>query len=362
MSDNPDKIDFSLPRKKTKVSKISIVILGLVILLIIIGILNLLFPYILPPEGKSMNVNLTGMIAESQKDLAMKLQKNGLYGEAVEAWKDFMALDQPGNKERASIWYTIGKLHQDAGEYEAALTSYYRSEGLFVNNDLSQDLASRIQYCLEVLGKFAALRYELAERVGIGEEPKGEEIVAEIGPEKISLADLDRKIENYIDLLISQYASYLDAQALNRQKEELFKQFSTEEGKFEILNQYIVSEILYRKAREDNIADDPVTRSLLNETEKQILGQQLLNQNITQKINITENDLKMYYDANKAKYITEEGIQQSFEEVSGQVLTDLRSEKEIEAQQQLIEELRARYDVVVYPSRIQGSITGEDEN
>jgi hypothetical protein len=353
------KLDFSLPEGKTKLPLLQLVILLLIVLLVIIGALNLVISFLMPAGGGAVTASIR-LSAEKQKELALKLQKRSLYDAAVEAWKDYLVKAVLPDNERATIWYTIGKLQQDSGDYEGALTSYYMSEAVFQVEDLEQEIGRRVQECIEALGKFAALRQELSDRVGMEEEVAGDKVVAEIGPEKITKADIDSKIEQYIGLLISQYAAFMEPDALNKQKEELFKQFSGKDGQLRMLNQFIIEEILYRKAREEGLAEKPEVRALLKQTEKQLLAQQLLSRRIAEKVNITETDLTTYYEANKGKYI-KEGKQKSFDEVRSEVYRDLRSEKEQEIQEAFIEELRQLYNVVIYPSRLTGETTGEDQ-
>ncbi|MBN2534909.1 MAG: hypothetical protein JXB88_18655 [Spirochaetales bacterium] len=356
-----DKINFEIPRREQKTSNLIPLIVILLIILIITGIVTITL-LIVPSLTQEKKSGTPGLSLDEQKELALKLQKRALYDGAIRAWKEYVVQARLTSKERANIWYSIGKLYQEAGNYEEALVSYYTSESINKVKELEQDIGRKISECLEALGKFAALRLELTERVGMDEQKEtGSVVVAEIGEEKITKSDLDRKIEQYIELVISQYAAYMDPDALNKQKEELFKQFSGDQGKMKILNQYIIEEILYRKAREEQLADDPKTRALLKAMEKQILAQQLLSKKIAELVKITENDLKTYYEANKGKYI-EEGVQKSYEDVRSEVYQELRGQKEQEVQQAFVDELRESYNVVVYPSRLKEQSTGKNES
>ena len=80
----------------------------------------------------------------------------------------------------------------------------------------------------ESAGKFAALRYELSDRVGMSPSPdankpvsKGDEVVAEIGPEKITESDLDQWIESQIERQLSRMAPYMPDEQVKKQKEAL---------------------------------------------------------------------------------------------------------------------------------------------
>ncbi len=356
-----DKLDLSLPQKKTKIAPVTLVILVLVSLLLVVSVADFVLGFIAPKPSAS-GFQTAGLDAAGIKELALKLQKSNLSESAAKTWDAYIAAANPGPEEKANILYTTGTMWQDAGFYEEALSHYYQSEVVMKDKKIEQELSRRVEECLEALGKFAALRRELAERVNIGKDQKADEVVAQIGPDKITRADLDMKIDQYISYTLAQNAPYLPKEEQNKMKEQLFKTYSGDDGKAKMLNQFIVQEILYRKAREEKIADDPDTRAFVREVEKQLLAQTLLSKRVGEKINLTETDLTGYYAANKAKYI-KDGVQKTYEEVRQDVYADLRAQKEGELQGQLVEELKNEYGVVLFPSRLavsgQGSGTAK---
>ena len=60
--------------------------------------------------------------------LALKLEKQELYGAAAEIWTEYIVTASPGADEEARIWYRVGRMREQSGEYESALAAYYRSE------------------------------------------------------------------------------------------------------------------------------------------------------------------------------------------------------------------------------------------
>jgi len=346
-----DKLNFSVPKTKAKQPFIFpvMVVLQVVILAIILTALTV---NLVMPAG-------TGYLpADAQKELAMKLQKQGLAESAVQAWKDYLAVARVSANERAATWYTIGKIYQEAGLYEQALDSFYRSESVFKREDLKDDLSRRIQDSLEMAGRFAALRYELSDRVGLQEKDAGDEVLAEIGTEKITKADIDKRIDEQVDFVISRYAAYMDKDALTKQREELFKYYSGADGQQRMLTQYIQEELLYRKAREEKLAEDAGTRALLRDQERKVLAEQLLTKKKSDLVNITENDLKAYYEAQKGDYI-KAGRQQGFDEVKNDLYAKLIEQKEQEVMQKIVDELMKQYNVVIHTSRLKQDTTGQ---
>lgn len=253
------------------------------------------------------------LTAELQKKLALKLEKQGLNTISAEAWKEYISIAFLDKKETAKIWYRIGKLYQNNNEFGKALDSFYRSESFADIEEISPEINRRIQECLESMGKFAALRYELSDRVGIDKSPedagsttKGDQVVAEIGLQKITESDLDRKIESQIDQQISQFASYLPEDQRNKQKEEMLKRFSTSSQRQMFLNQFILEEILYRKARESKLINDQNVRNMLKDQERSLLAKMVIDKEYSDKIKIMSSDLSTFYEANKKEYIRPE--------------------------------------------------------
>jgi hypothetical protein len=345
-----DKLDLSVPQKKIKIAPVTLAILVITSALLVLVAALLVLDLVRPATAGS-DFSPAGLGPQALKELALKLEKSSLSETAAKAWDDYIRISNLGAEEKANVLYTAGTVYQDAGYYEQALSHYYQSEAVHKDKKIEQELSRRVEECLEALGKFAALRYELADRINVYKDTKAEEVVAQIGPDKITRADLDRKIEQYVSFVLSQNASYLGPDEQNKLKEQLFKNYSGDDGKAKMLNQYIIEEILYRKAREEKIADNPDTRALIKEMEKQMLSQKLLDKKIGDQIKLTESDLTNFYEANKAKYI-KDGKQKTFDEVKQDVYADLRKQKEGELQGQFLEELKNQYQVMMFPSKL----------
>ena len=306
----PDELNLTLPERKQKPPSRSGAATVLLVLLLLLVIANLAVSL----TGRSANRRPAApavLPAEDQKDLALKLERQGLHATAAEAWKEYMASASPDAREQANIWYRIGTLQQEAGSHEKALEAYYRSESLAVVDELAPEIGRRTQECLEALGKFAALRHELADRVGIkkGEQPAGTEVLAEIGKQKITKARLDQMVEEQVERQLAQFAAHLPPEQLNKQKEAMLRRFATPQARLQMLQQFIGQELLYREAREARLADDPATRALLRDVEKSILAQKAMERELADKIKITPTDVQTYYEAHKKDYVQPERAQ-----------------------------------------------------
>ena len=309
-----DELDFELPARNGKAASRQSPLMVVLALLLALAV-GANVALVLRPPGITPRLSRAALSEDAQQQLALRLEKQGLYMASAEAWKEYLAIADPDQKDAAAIWYRIGKLYQDNTAYEKALESYYRSESVDTVDSIAPDMAIRVQECLEAMGKYAALRHELSERVDIsndadqsGADEQNDQVVAEIGPQKISAADLDRRIEMSIDAQLSQFASSLPEEKRNQQKEAMLKQLSTASNRMMFLNQFLGEEMLYRHARDNKLTDDRRVRDLLNDQERSLLANLMLEKEFTDQIHITSGDLTTYYEAHKAEYTQPERV------------------------------------------------------
>ena len=380
MTQEPEdrKLDFSLPPRdraitlKAPKSLIFLYVLVLLAILVDIG-LDMGFSAWKPESPRSATTEGSSLSPDAQKDLALKLEKQDLNQASISAWKQYLSIASLDNGEAAKIWYRIGKLYQQERRYEEALESFYRSESFATVPELAPEISRRVQDCLESAGKFAALRYELSDRVGMSPSPdgnkpvsKGDEVVAEIGPEKITESDLDQWIEAQIEGQLSRMAPYMPDEQLKKQKEALLKEFSISSQRQMLLGQMIGEEVLYRKAIELKLPEDPKVQAEIKRQERALLAGDLMQKEFAQRINITESDLKTYYEAHRQDYTTEaeeegsEPAQKPFEDVRSEIYQTLRSQKQQEVQQNMLGELKETYDVVIHRSAFENDRAEQD--
>jgi len=297
-----DKLDFSLPDKRQKgstVNKVTIVLLLVLILLTTASLLVTLSGR--QPTDKTGTDNLS---AEQTRQLATKLAQRNLYEQAAKMWKDYLSTAELTDVERAKALFQIGTLLEKASFYAEAIDYFYRSEVAAKLDELESQINTHIKDCFEKLGKFSALRYELMDRTSLkADKLAGSKIVAEIGAEKITEADLDARIENSIENQLAPMAAFMTAEQLSEQKKKMLEQYKGPQAKQQFLQSWVAQEILYRQALEESLAEKPEVKKLLEELARGLLSQQLMNQQLADKIHITETDLETYYQANKDKYV-----------------------------------------------------------
>jgi len=329
---------------------------GLLWVLVLLAVANL--AVLLADRFGAAPDRAAGLDAGARKALALKLERQGIESVAAEAWREYLAAARPEREEAARIWYRIGTLHEEADAYERALDAYYRSESHAELDGLQLEIARRTQNCLERMGRFAALRHALDDRVrlGGGTNAAGDTVVAEIGARTITRRELDRLIEERIEQQLGAPGAVPD-EVRHERKEAMLQAMSSGEPARRFLSQYMMEEVLYRHAREGGLAEEPEVQQRLRGQERALLAAEVLAREAAGAIRITESDLLAWYEAHKEDYVQpadeEAGTderQLPFEEVRQQVYRDLRMQKEQEVQQALMERLRREYDVVIHTS------------
>ncbi len=362
-----EKLDFSLPEKKHKISfapKTSVILL---LVLIGLALINLIKPSYQSPPVENPASSLS---EEKVRDLASKLASRNLYTRAARVWQDYLSFAQVPDTERAKTLFQIGTLLEKAGIYEEAIEYYYRSEITAKLSELEPQINTHIKNCFERLGKFSALRYELMDRTSFRETQKtGVKIVAEIGAEKITEADIDGFIERTIDNQLALMTAFMTTAQLNEQKKKVLEQYRNPSAKQEFLQSWLTQEILYRQALEEELAEQPQAKGIIEDLIRNALSRQIMNNELAGKINITETDLRTYYQANKDKYIepakeddsNSVERQKSFDEVRQQIMSELVGQKSKDVQQQLIKQLMGKYNVIIHYSAGVSTDPNEDD-
>ncbi|HUW18200.1 MAG TPA: peptidyl-prolyl cis-trans isomerase [Sedimentisphaerales bacterium] len=297
-----EKLDFSLPEKKQRNSFPTVLLV--LLLLILVGLTSAVLFVVMSRKDAVSEVKARSFSAEQTKQLAGKLAQRNLYDRAARVWQDYLAVGELTDAERAKALFQIGTLLEKANSYAEAIEYYYRSEITARLAELEPQINAHIKDCFEKLGKFSALRYELIDRTSFKKSDQaGGKVVAEIGAEKITEADLDAKIENDIENRLSMWAAFMTDDQLKEQKKKMLEQYKSTEAKQRYLQSWLTQEILYRQALEEQLTEKPEVKKLLEEQARGILSQHIMNQQLAARINITETDLQTYYTANKSSYV-----------------------------------------------------------
>jgi peptidyl-prolyl cis-trans isomerase C len=297
-----EKLNFSLPEKKQKRSITNTIII--VLLLILIGLSAANMAMRAATDSRVSNGADSSLSAEQTKELAGRLAQRNLYTRAANLWQDYLAAVKLSDAERAKTLFQIGTLLEKANLYDQAIEYFYRSEIVAELGELKPQINTHIRTCFEKLGKFSALRYELMDRTSLeAAPPAGAKIIAEIGAEKITEADLDGFIENEIENQLEPMAPFMTPEQLGQQKKKMLEQYKNPQAKQQYLQMWLAQEVLYRQALEEELAEKPEAKKLIDHLTRGALSQLQMNKELASKINITETDVQTYYTANKEKFI-----------------------------------------------------------
>lgn len=228
-----------------------------------------------------------GWTPVQMRDYANKLKSDGLVDQAVDAYEEYLEKGDVDGPTRAKIYFSIGEMLLNASRYEDALSYFYKSETVDPNSPLKKEIGSYIVTCLERLGRGLDAEYQLESRVNLEGEEKVEkapgEVVARIGLREITMGEINARLEKLPPWM----------------KDEFTK---TKEKKLEFVQHYVAHELLFDKGMKLGIHRDPKIREQLQDVKKQIIIEQVINQEITGKIHPEPDDLKNYYEAHKKNY------------------------------------------------------------
>ena len=163
------------------------------------------------------------------------------------------------------------------------------------------------------------------------------EVVAKIGKRKITTGDLEFEM--------SQLPPFIKSQISDKSK------------KVDFLKQYIATELLYDTARRKGLENDKEVIEGAFQAKKNLMVQKLLQEEISQQVDMQESDVELYFKANNEKYAERDdnGIivaMKSFEEVRSQVMQDFIRKKQQQAYERLVQRMMRAEGVEIYEDRL----------
>jgi parvulin-like peptidyl-prolyl isomerase len=259
-------------------------------------------------DRASSGAGTQGVRGEGRRDLAGKLLSAGLKGKAIEQYELYLAEADLASDRRAKITYTLGTLCIEEGDYEDALSWLYQVEMLDPKTELAPEVGSKIVACLERLGRFAQAQYSLDARSSLDkagrDEFKGDEVVARVGNDVITLGELDEAI----DALPEWMRSAVEDPAQKRA----------------FLEQYVAEELIYQKAKRLELDKDPSVRKQAERATRQLMIQKVLEDEIKAKVKISDDDVDLYYRAHADRYGEKEAFKIRMMKVDADQLQGVR--------------------------------------
>lgn len=351
------KLDFSLPDRKAKGGLLPRLTALLLLVLILVGLAHIVLVLWSPKAGPARTVQAGSLSADQLKDLATRLAQRNLYDQAAQAWQEVLDRADLAPVDRAKALFQVGTNLEKAGRYAEAIDALYRCEMAAKVDDLVPQINSHLKDCFERLGRFSALRHELMARTGYKDtEDTAGRIVAEIGPEKITEADLSAAIEGTVETQLWPVSPFMTPEQLGQERQRMLEAYKTPAGRQQFLRTWLAQEVLYRQALEQGMPEQDKTKRVLDEVAREVLAQRMMNEVLSSRIHITDGDLTTFYEAHKDRFTApaadpnQPPRQRTLDEARQEVLQALASQKRQEVQQTHIQEMMDRYQVVIHTS------------
>ncbi len=162
------------------------------------------------------------------------------------------------------------------------------------------------------------------------EKPSDKKVLAVIGKEKITLDEFNELIES----VPPRYQSVV------RNDKERF------------LDDVINRKLLYREALERKLDQNEETQKKIADMTEQILINAILIKEVKEKVSVSEEEMKQYYESHKAEFQENGGEnsekQKDYSTVKGLIERKLITEKNKEVSDAFVEELRDKSKLVIH--------------
>ncbi len=267
------------------------------------------------------NSGNSGLTREQYRSAATALFQQQLYTESVDMYEAYLKSSSIVPDDIAKVLYQVGTIYQDnLMNPKAALAKYTVLKSLYPDQTFGNELGKRMVACLEILGRSVdatQARSRMTDLVSDSTKSSnqnlasGATVVAEVEGRKITLGEV--------------------ASLVGKLPEGPLEQN-------QLVREYVAQILIAEAARRKGFADKPEIKVKIGQVENQILAQASL----ADEIKIAPpsgNDLKYYYEANKARYNKGADSAATFETLGPRIQNDWAREKQSAQYQQYVERL-----------------------
>jgi hypothetical protein len=274
-------------------------------------------------------LNLTGcnssgnsaLTREQYRAAATALYQQQLYKDAVDMYDSYLKSSVIPPEDVSKVLYQVGTIYQEnLLDPKSALGKYTVIKALYPNETFNNQLGKRMVACLEIMGRSVDATQARSRITDLGADStrlttsgiKGSaSIVAELDGRKITLGEIASLVGKLPE-------SPLETNQLVRE--------------------YVAQILIAEAGRRKGIADRPEIKLRLGQVENQIVAQASIGEEI--KIQPpTGNDIKYYFEANKARYLQGPDSTATFETLAPKVQADWAREKQGAEYQKYVERL-----------------------
>jgi hypothetical protein len=262
---------------------------------------------------------------EQYRAAATALYERQLYREAIDAYQEYLRSPAITQDDVPNVLYQMGVIYQEnLMDPKGALAKFAVVKALYPDKTFENQLGKRMVACLEGMGRSADavqarsrltdLNQDTAKVAGSGT------VVAELDGRKITLGEIAAMVGKLPEAPLE----------LNQ-----------------LVREYVAQILIADAARRKGIAERPEVKLRIGQVENQILTQAGLMEEI--KIQPPSgNDLKYYFEANKARYAQGADSNASFEKLAPRVQADWAREKQGAEYQKYVERLLQTAQVRFY--------------
>ncbi|HEY3246215.1 MAG TPA: peptidylprolyl isomerase [Phycisphaerae bacterium] len=278
-------------------------------LVLLLGVLGIqVFTLVRPSRSASSVPRGSFWSGEDLKAVALKLEDRNLSTAAADAWDEYLSVAKLPASEAAAIEFRIGKLRQSAHDYERALAALYRAERLAGESDrkLSDQIADRLRECLQQTGRYGELAREMAAQASLtpaAGDLAGSQVVAQIGDDKLTVADFDRLISERMEAMIAARPGQ-SAEQIDAMRKQVQGSLADPQAKTQHLEDLVASRVLAAQARQEGLDQSTEYRREVLLNAESLLASSLLNRVVRERGSVTPDDVERFFAANKTHYVT----------------------------------------------------------
>jgi len=296
-----------------------IIVLNLAISLLVLGLLIRCF---VKKEGKDNKREIDFHLAR-----AGLYESNGLWSLAV---REYQRAGELSRGENAfSIWMKAGEIcYEELKDYQCAVENYFSARASAPEIILSPESASRLVSALKNIGREKEAIALLDELTALKPKPKaGSKVVAKIGEQEITKADLET--------------------ALSSEPEAIRKSFQGGDGLKRYLEHYLFSWLLYQSALEEGMVDKNASQEL-EALRRNYLAELYYQKKILSEIEITDKELRGYYETHKEEFKGADEGDKEFEEVKEEISQRLKAKEAKARQEQWLKKQMEKRRIIIY--------------
>lgn len=309
----PRREEWGLPERPTGSSRGPFVVMAILLVAVIgLQVFSLLrsSPHSSAPPPRALVG--TGVSDLPLRDISARLQRNNLPSAAARIQEELLrGLPLQQRDERRKTLLRLASLLVKARRYDEALVRLYQAEALHPDSQTQRSIDSRVQLCLQKLGKHDELAYEVADRSSPQRKPDAgggpgaaaaDREVARIGVDVITASDLDAMIAAAVDRRL-QAIPGLAGEERETYRKRLLDEFASPERRLQQLRQIVARKVLFREGMERELDKSAEVQSELDAYGEELIARQVVLEAVRDRVRVSQSDLKNFFQANPERYV-----------------------------------------------------------